>query len=56
MLSALVTTVRPALAASARATSVVVVPPVSADTSRSGTRSPAARAMRCFSSRIRPVR
>ena len=55
MLSALVTTVRSWRVASARATSVVVVPPVSPTDVPSSTSSAAARAIRCFSS-LRPVR
>ena len=55
MLSALVTTVTSWRVASARATSVVVVPPVSPTEVPSATSSPAARAIRCFSS-LRPVR
>ena len=55
MFSALVTTVRPLRGASTRATSVVVVPPVSPTDAPSATSSAAARAIRRFSS-LRPVR
>ena len=56
MLSELVTTVRRGMATSARATSVVVVPPVRPIAVPSLTRAAASRAIRSFSSPWRPLR
>ena len=56
MLSELVTTVRPRRSDSARAASVVVVPPVMPTAAPSGTRSAAARAIRAFCSWWRALR
>ena len=56
MLSELVTTVRRGTSTSARATSVVVVPPVSPIAVPSATREAASRAIRRFSSPCRALR